>query len=162
VKALVPVLVLGLLGAAACQHVDRSGPAGPTQAALDIQVAPDPLRALWVCPPGDARCYGSLDATVTIIETAGLGGRLDAIEFVLRDRVAGVAVGTLNLTPADIASRAGSDRLQAMGRLAVRPIIEGYPVPADMPRPQLEVQVAAQLTDDRGNVVRHARTVPVT
>jgi hypothetical protein len=161
-KARFLAVLLGLAGAAACEHVDRTGPAGPTEAALDILIAPDPLRALWVCPPGDTNCYGSLDATVTITETAGVGGRLDAIEFVLRDRVLGVTVGTLSLSSADIAARAGSDRLQPMGRVAVRPIIEGYPVPANVPRPQLEAQVAAQLTDDRGNVVRHARTVPVT
>ena len=45
----------------------------PTTAALDITVAPDPLKILWVCPTADTYCYGSLDSTVTISEVGGVG-----------------------------------------------------------------------------------------
>jgi hypothetical protein len=155
-------LVAALLGAFGCEHVDRSAPAGPTQAALEILIAPDPLRILWVCPPADVNCYGTLDAIVTIAETAGVGGRLDSIEFVARDTVLGVAVGTLRLTSPDIQARAGTDRLAPMGRLAVRPVIEGYPVRAGVPRPTLEAEVVVQLTDDQGHVVRQTRRAPIT
>jgi hypothetical protein len=152
-----------LLAAAACQHVNHSEqPAAPTRAALEIAIAPDPLRILWVCPPGDPSCYGTLDAVVTIVETAGVGGRLDSIEFVARERTSGAAIGTLRLSSAEIQARAGTDRLGPMGRVAVRPIIEGYPVSAAVPRPQLDADVAVQLTDDQGNVVQQSRRVPIT
>jgi hypothetical protein len=143
-------------------HIDRSGPAGPSQAALDISVAPDPLRILWVCPPADVNCYGTLDAVVTIAETAGVGGRLESIEFVVRDTVLGQPVGTLRLSAAEIQARAGTDRLQPMGRLAVRPIIEGYPVRANLPRPSLAADVDVRMTDDKGNAVQQTRRFPIT
>ena len=162
-KTRVLVAVLALLGAAACDFLDSTEePETPARAALEITIAPDPLRVLWVCPPGDPRCYGTLDAVVTIEETAGVGGRLDSIEFVARERVSGTAIGTLRLTSADIQARTGTDRLAPHGRLGVRPVVEGYPVPAGAPRPLLDADVAVQMTDDQGNVVQQSRRVPIT
>jgi hypothetical protein len=163
VKSHAALAVLALLAAGpACQHIDRTTPTGPTEAAIDIAIAPEPLRILWVCPPGDTNCYGTLDAVVTISETAGIGGRLGSIDFVARDTTLNVAVGTLHLGSAEIQARAGSDRLGPMGRLAVRPVIEGYPVRAGAPRPALAAQVTVQMTDDRGNQVQQSKTVPIT
>lgn len=155
-------MAAGLAVGGACERVDRSGPVGPSQAALEITIVPDPLRILWVCPAGDVNCYGSLDPTVTIAETAGIGGVLDSVEFIARDPVLGVPLTTLRLTAADLQARAGTNRLPPMGRFAVRPIIEGYPVPSRLPRPTLEAEVVVQMTDDRGNAIRQTKRVPVS
>lgn len=134
----------------------------PTAAVLAIAVAPDPLKVLWVCPVGDTYCYGSLDSTVTISETAGVGGRVDSVDFTARDSTLDVALTTLHLSSDDIKAKAGTNRIEAMGQLAVRPIIEGYPVKSNVPRPTIAIDVAVQLTDDKGNVVKQTKRVPVT
>ena len=110
----------------------------------------------------DTYCYGSLDSTVTIKETAGVGGHLTAVDFTAREAVTGASLTTLHLSGEDIRTRAGTDRIEPMGSLAVRPIIQGYPVPASAPRPQLVIDVAAQMTDDHGNVVNKTKRVPVS
>src|SRR5260370_6811188 len=73
------VSVESATGLPACEYFDK-GPTTPAASpspgtgALSIAVAPDPLKILWVCPIADTYCYGSLDSTVTVTETAG-GGR---------------------------------------------------------------------------------------
>lgn len=160
------VLILAAVVLPSCEYLDKpSTPAAspsPAGAALDIAVAPDPLRVLWVCPVGDANCYGSLDTTVTITETAGVGGRLDSVDFTARDAVLGVSLTTLHLSADDIKAKAGTSRIEAMGKLAVRPIIEGYPVRANVPRPQINIDISVQMTDDKGNVVTKTKRVPVS
>jgi hypothetical protein len=150
-----------------CQYFDKTPTApapspSPTSAALAIAIAPDPLRILWVCPVVDTNCYGSLDSTVTISETAGVGGRVDSVDFVVRDAVLGIALTQLSLSSDEIKTRAGTNRLEPMGKLAVRPIVEGYPLPKTTPRPQIAIDVSVQVTDDKGNVVKQTKRVPVS
>jgi hypothetical protein len=157
-----------LLGAVlpACEYFDK-GPTpvtrpSPGAAFLAIDVTPDPLKVLWVCPTSDSYCYGSLDSTVTVSETAGVAARLDSVDFVARESLLGVELTTLHLTADDIKAKAGTNRIEALGRLAVRPIIEGYPVRNNVPRPKLNIDISVQGTDDKGNVVKQNKRVPVT
>jgi hypothetical protein len=150
----------------ACEYFDK-GPTpvtkpSPGAAFLTIDVTPDPLKVLWVCPTSDSYCYGSLDSTVTVSETAGVGGRLDSVDFVARESLLGVELTTLHLGAEDIKAKAGTNRIEAMGKLAVRPIIEGYPVKNNVPRPKLNIDISVQATDDKGNVVKQNKRVPVT
>jgi len=164
--ALAAVLVMAA-AAPGCEYLKKD-PTTPTAspspaiAALDITVAPDPLKALWVCPTSDTYCYGSLDSTVTVLETAGVGGRVDNVDFTARDATLGVPLTTLHLSADDIKAKAGTNRLEPKGRLAVRPIIEGYPVKANLPRPSINIDISVQVTDDKGNVVSRTKRVPVT
>ena len=150
----------------ACEYFDK-GPTTPAAspsagtAALSIAVAPDPLKILWVCPIADTYCYGSLDSTVTVTETAGVGGRVDNVDFTVRDALLGIELTTLHLSSEDIKAKAGTNRIEAMGKLAVRPIVEGYPVKKDIPRPSLNIDISVQVTDDKGNVVKQTKRVPV-
>ncbi len=164
VSAAAAAMALALPG---CEYFDKSPSApvaspSPTMAAIDIAVAPDPLKVLWVCPLADTYCYGSLDSTVTVSETAGVGGKVDSVDFTARDAVLGLALTTLHLSADDIKAKAGTNRIEPMGKLAVRPIIEGYPVKKDLPRPTLNIDIAVQVTDDKGNVVNKTKRVPVT
>jgi hypothetical protein len=166
--------VLLLAGAAAavlalpaCEYLKKdpttpTASPSPAAAALAIGVAPDPLKILWVCPVSDTYCYGSLDSTVTVTETAGVGARLDNVDFTVRDSVLGIALTTLHLSGADVRAKAGTDRIDAMGKLAVRPIVEGYPVRNNVPRPSIVIDIAVQATDDLGHVVSQTKRVPVT
>ena len=149
-----------------CEYFDKSptNPApspSPTTAALSITVAPDPLKILWVCPIADTYCFGSLDSTVTVNETAGVGGRVDSVDFTVRDSLLGVELTTLHLSSADIATKAGTNRIEPLGKLAVRPIVEGYPVKKDIPRPSVNIDISVQVTDDKNNVVKTTKRVPV-
>jgi hypothetical protein len=163
------LMAMAILLAAAlpgCEYFDK-GPSpvtrpSPGAAFLTIDVTPDPLRVLWVCPSSDAYCYGSLDSTVTVSETAGVGGRLDSVDFVARESLLGVELTTLHLSADDIKAKAGTNRIEAMGKLAVRPIIEGYPVKNNIPRPKLNIDISVQGTDDKGNVVKQNKRVPVS
>jgi hypothetical protein len=128
---------------------------------LSIAVAPDPLKILWVCPIAVTYCYGSLDSTVTVTETAGVGGRVDNVDFTVRDSLLGIELTTLHLSTEDIQAKAGTNRIEPLGRLAVRPIVEGYPVKKDIPRPSLNIDISVQVTDDKNNVVRQTKRVPV-
>jgi hypothetical protein len=151
----------------ACEYFEK-GPTDPAAspspgtAALTITVAPDPLRVLWVCPVSDSYCYGSLDSTVTVTETAGVGGRVDSVDFTARDSLLGVELTTLHLSSEDIKTKAGTNRIEPMGKIAVRPIIEGYPIRNNVPRPSLNIDISVQATDDKGNVVKQTKRVPVS
>ena len=150
----------------ACEYFDK-GPTTPAPspspgtAALSISVAPDPLKILWVCPIADTYCYGSLDSTVTVTETAGVGGRVDNVDFTVRDSLLGIELTTLHLSSEDIKAKAGTNRIEPSGKLAVRPIVEGYPVRNNIPRPSLNIDISVQVTDDKNNVVKSTKRVPV-
>ena len=149
----------------ACEYFEK-GPTPvtspiPGAAALSITVAPDPLKILWVCPVSDTYCYGSLDSTVTVTETAGVGGRVDNVDFTVRDALLGIELTTLHLSSEDIKAKAGRNRIEPSGKLAVRPIVEGYPVRNNIPRPSLNIDISVQVTDDKNNVVKQTKRVPV-
>jgi len=150
----------------ACEYFNK-GPTTPAasprpgMAALSIAVAPDPLKILWVCPIADTYCFGSLDSTVTVTETAGVGGRVDNVDFTVRDALLGIELTTLHLSSDDIKAKAGTNRIEPLGKLAVRPIVEGYPVKKDLPRPSLNIDISVQVTDDKNNVVKTTKRVPV-
>ena len=119
---------------------------------VTLTVAPDPLRMLVTCPPGNTNCFASLDATVTVAETAGLGGRIEFVDVILYNIVTTRNDSFVRLGGDWLRQQAGTDRVEAMGRLAVRPVIEGYPFPANQPRPQLEIRLGVRFNDDKGNV----------
>ena len=87
---------------------------------------------------------------------------MDSVDFTARDSVLGIELTKLHLSSDDIKAKAGTNRIEAMGKLAVRPIIEGYPVRNNIPRPKLNIDISVQATDDKGNVVKQTKRVPVT
>lgn len=154
----------GLVLCAGCTFDSPVAPRTPTPSAgaLDIVVSPDPLRILWVCPSGQAHCFGSLDSILTLNETAGVGVRIDKLDMVARESITSAMVGELHFTGAELASRAGTNRVEARGSLAVRPIVQGWAYPASLPKPTLNVDIAVEGTDDQGHAVRQTKRVPVS
>lgn len=153
-------VLAGLATLGACSALDR-GPSDTGPGVLEIVVTPDPLRILWACPSGQDYCQGSLDSTITVNETTGVGVRLDRVDIVARESITSTTVGEVHLGAAEIASLTGNNRVPPRGSLAVRPLVQGWPYPAALPKPTLNVDVTVEGTDDGGNAVRQSKRVTV-
>src|SRR3989442_6774041 len=114
----------------------------PTRASITLTVSPNPATAT-VCPlpcgilgiPDDPHSYHfSVTGTLTIQETAGVGGNIDSV----------------NVQPTD-SFNAG---YQSVGRIAANgtlqfPLSSAYGV--DSPNGSESILIAVVVTDDRGN-----------
>jgi hypothetical protein len=150
---LVPYLAVLSIGAAgACQPVS---PAGPSQATLAIQVEPSPLVVRLACPeavpgqPPPRDCLASMSPTVTIRETAGIGGRIEGIDITLR--LAGDE-SRFVLGPDWLMNNAGTDRIEGFGALGFRPVVNNYPVPYGR-QPAIQITLSVRFRDDRGHSI---------
>ena len=153
---------LAIIAAAALTgcHINYVDPVRPTLAVITVTVAPDPLRLLVTCPPGNTNCFGSLDATVTIAESGGLGGRVEYVDVTVYNVIHARNDSQIRLGADYLRANAGTDRIEGNGRLALRPTIQGYPFPVGQP-PQLEFVLGVRFIDDRGNVVETTRRIPL-
>ena len=75
-------ILLAAALATGCQ-IHYEDPPQIEESIVTLSVAPDPLRMLITCPPGNTNCFASLDATVTVTESAGLGGRIEFVDVIL-------------------------------------------------------------------------------
>jgi hypothetical protein len=147
-----PLLVLSL-GLVACE--ERTPVA--SSASVSITVTPTPVPVRLACPalvpgqPPPPNCFISLDPTITITETAGVGGRLDSIDVTVRDLATGQDQTRLTLDRTWIVGQAGTDRVEPFGSIAFRPVVTDYPIPYG--RPNLAVILSVRFVDDKGNVL---------
>jgi hypothetical protein len=158
-RRLLAILAMGM-AAAGCK-IHYADPVQPTLAVIAVTVAPDPLRLLVTCPAGNTNCFGSLDATVTISESGGLGGRVEYVDVTLYNVTMARNDSQVRLGSDYLRANAGTDRIEANGRLALRPVVQGYPFPAGAPRPELEIVFGVRFIDDRQNVVETTKRVPL-
>jgi hypothetical protein len=146
-----------LVCGAACQ-VEK-----PNQAsgAITITVEPNPVVIRVAClasvPPPEF-CLASLDPTITVAETGGVGGRLELIDLLVRNTSTGTEEGRVSLDSTWIRTQAGTDRIEAGGRLAFRPIVSGYRV-RNGTVPQLAFTISVRFVDDHGNIINQAQQV---
>lgn len=142
-----------VLSLAACE--ERTPVA--SSAVVSITVTPTPVPVRLACQevvpgqPPPPNCFISLDPTITISETAGVGGRLESIEVAVRDLATGQDQTRLTLDRAWIVGQAGSDRVDPFGSIAFRPVVNNYPIPYG--RPNLAVILTVRFVDDKGNVL---------
>ena len=155
-RALAIIVAAGLSGC----HINYVDPVRPSLAVIAVTVAPDPLRLLVTCPAGNTNCFGSLDATVTITESGGLGGRVEYVDVTVYNIIHARTDSQIRLDANYLRTAAGTDRIEANGRLALRPTIQGYPFPVGQP-PQLEFVLDVRFVDDKGNVIDTNRRVPL-
>jgi hypothetical protein len=151
--------IIALAALTGCQ-VHYQDPIQPTLAVITVTVAPDPLRLLVVCPPGDTNCFGSLDATLTIAESGGLGGRVEYVDVTVYNVILARNDSQTRLDSNWLKANAGTDRIDASGRLPLRFVIQGYPFPVGQ-QPQLEFVIGVRFIDDRNNVVETTRRIPL-
>jgi len=141
------------LGLAACE--DRTPVA--SSAVVMLTVTPTPVPVRLACPalvpgqPTPPNCFLSLDPTVTVSESAGVGGRLESLEVTVRDLATNQDQTHLTLDRDWIVGQAGTDRIDAFGSIAFRPVVNNYPIPYG--RPNLAVILGVRFVDDKGNVL---------
>jgi hypothetical protein len=148
----IPLMVLSL-GLAACET--RTPVA--SSAVVTLTVTPTPVPVRLACPalvpgqPTPPNCFLSLDPTVTIAETAGVGGRMESLDVTVRDLGTGQDQTRLTLDRNWIVGQAGTDRVDPFGSIAFRPVVNNYPIPYG--RPNLAVILGVRFVDDKGNVL---------
>jgi hypothetical protein len=152
------LLLSGLLGGCdffGSKDLIEPTPPPPASAKIDLTIAPSPVPVTVVCPAptNPAFCLASLNPTVTVAETAGLGGRIDSVEVTLRNVTLSRDESKVTLGSDWVARQAGTNRLEAKARIGFQPVVSGYPIPATGPRPQLRIILGVQFTDDKGNVI---------
>jgi hypothetical protein len=132
-----------------------------SSAAIAITVDPNPVVIRVAClasvPPPEF-CLASLDPTITIAETGGVGGKLEAIDLVVRNNATGTEEGRVALDSAWVREQAGTDRIEARGRLAFRPVVAGYRV-RNGTVPALVFTIGVRFLDDNGHTVNQSLQV---
>jgi hypothetical protein len=102
-------------------------------------------------PTNPAFCLASLNPTVTVKETAGVGGRINSVEVTIRNVTLARDETKVTLDAAWVARQAGTNRLEAKAGIGFQPVVSGYPIPAALPRPQLRIILGVQFIDDKSN-----------
>ena len=148
---LAAVLLPALVLLPACDVVEPD----PPTAILSITVNPTPVVIRLACvqsvPPPDV-CLASLSPTITISETGGVGGRIDAIELSVRNTSSNTELARIALDSAYLRAQAGTDRLEARGQISVRPVVEDYPIRREV-APLVGFIVTVRMTDDNNHAV---------
>jgi len=146
--------LIGLLAltAPACGGGTPSTPSGPLRAGIAIAVDPNPVPA--VVNALTLSVSGSYKITVT--ETQGLGGALVFVSSTVFDPVTGAQVAINYYDGSDLKVFVGSDRVEANKSLTIPQTI-AYVLPES--RTAANMTVAAQLKDDRGNLINQALQV---
>jgi len=156
-RTAVGLSLAALLSGAACQVQKPNQASG----AITITVEPNPVVIRVAClasvPPPEF-CLASLDPTITVAETGGVGGRLELIDLIVRNTSTGTEEGRLSLDSTWIRTQAGTDRIEAGGRLAFRPLVSGYRVRYGTV-PLLVFTIAVRFVDDHGNIINQTQQV---
>jgi hypothetical protein len=152
------VLLLAIL-ATACDFAKTTtqpSPSPPPSSArieLTITPSPVPVRVDCPAPTNPAFCLASLNPTVTVKETAGVGGHINSVEVTLRNVTLARDETKVTLGADWVARQAGTNRLEAKAGIGFQPVVSGYPVPAAGPRPQLRIILGVQFIDDKNNTL---------
>jgi hypothetical protein len=153
------LVLLSALLAAACDFAKTTTPPTPspppTSAKIELTITPTPVPVKVDCPAptNPAFCLASFSPTVTVVETAGVGGRINSVEVTLRNLTLARDETKVTLDAAWVARQAGTNRLEAKAGIAFQPVVSGYPIPAEGPRPQLRIVLGVQFIDDKNNTL---------
>jgi hypothetical protein len=124
-----------------------SPPAPPTQAGLTLSLSSSPIEAEI---SADGSAPWSAEWTLTVQETAGIGGNIDFVRAILAD-AGGATVAETELDVEQVSEQLGGTNHIRGGSSQQIPMSLSFDFPADTPSANLRVTV--QLTDDRGHTV---------
>jgi hypothetical protein len=133
---------------------------GVSRASIALSVTPNPIPLYPVAPGHGLRAYGAA-WTVTVVETAGLGGTIESVATVVRETTTGRDLGQDVLDAAGIAHEAGTARVQSLGTLSV-PQQVVLPFDPLVPPPRfgpLAFLVSVRFIDDEGHVLTQSLQV---
>jgi len=146
------VLLASLL--AGCKSATREA----DSAVLALSVSPVPLIVKWACPvhaptdPPPEQCKLTMDPTITLTESAGVGGQMVSMAVVVKDLATQADKFVITLDHDWIVTNTGGDRVEAHGAKSFRFVIQDYPLPFST-RPNLTLVMGARMIDDKGNTV---------
>jgi hypothetical protein len=133
--------------------------AAPSHAAVRLVVAPDPIPSSADGAAGAALREAAW--TLTITETAGVGGTLNFVNGTLRDMQTGAVAdpgGRMSLGAADLVTLAGGTRLPPQGTVTIPGrLVYGLPYGSAGGR----LTITVQMTDDAGALVTGSTSAPV-
>ena len=144
-RFLFAVLLAGVLLAPGCGTSTPTN-TGVTRAVIDVSVAPSPV-------PGTQNALtGSVTAayTITITETAGLGGDVDFVSSTVYEPSTGKQVALSYYDGADLIVYVGSKHVEPQGTLVV-PQTVTYAL-SDLSK-AANLTVSVQMRDDRQNLI---------
>jgi hypothetical protein len=125
-----------------------TAPSGTGTAVLAITVVPNPIKATNSLDP---LVYDyDVQYSVTITETAGVGGALQYVSGTLYDPLSGIQVAHTLLDSSDLLVLAGENHLPPKGTLTVQQQLS-YRLPSRGRQALLSVDVA--MTDDNGHTI---------
>jgi hypothetical protein len=143
-----PVLIVATVASFAASCGGNSAAPTPAQANIAVTLSPNPVTAIDCspsCQASDGRLFRwRVPGTLTIQETAGVGGNVDSITVT-------------NITPqlvfsSDvIAQRSGTNHVAARGTLLFPLNLFHGPVDTPNAPRQSVIPLGIQFTDDRGN-----------
>ncbi len=146
-----PLLLASFL--ATCSS--NTSPTTATRAVVTVSVSPNPIISARSANP--AFDY-DIQWTVTITETAGVGGTINFVDSRLFDPATGVAVGSNDLDSTDLLVLTGSNHLAAKGTLSVQQTIS-YRLPSRGKAALLAVNV--EMRDDNQNLIDQSILIQV-
>jgi hypothetical protein len=144
-RPLLALLLAGALLAPACGNDSVTLP-DVTRAVLDLTVDPNPIPGTQ----NELTLAVSATYTVTITETAGLGGEFVFVSTAVYEPSTGRQVSLNYFDAADLVVYQGGKRLEPLGQL-VLPQTASYTL-SDHTKPA-DLVVTVQLKDDRTNLI---------
>jgi len=142
---------ISVLAAMSCTGKSTLTLPTPTQANITLTVSPSPATAAICCGDSDFPYYATVTGTLTIQETAGIGGNIDIVS------VGGIGAtsSAVNYEASSIVRLVGTNRVGGKGSFVVPLSWDTGLLNPNAGRPfVLSVYVA--LIDDRGNHVNAA------
>jgi hypothetical protein len=129
-----------------------TAPGDALNAVLTVTVNPNPIT------PDVFTTGFRIRYTVTITETAGVGGEFEVVNSTLFDEATGLQVALNSYDAADMVVFVGSKRLEPLASVDVPKVID-YVTPGGTSAATLTVSV--RLKDDRGNTINQGLLVHV-
>jgi hypothetical protein len=144
-RLLVPALLAGALLAPGCGNGTPTIPGGSGRSAITITVAPNPVTSTQ-----DTTTFAvTASYTITVKETAGLGGEVQFISSAAYEPSTGAQVALNYYDSTDLVVYQGSKRIEANGELTLQQSVT-YTL-ADYSK-AADLVVSMQLKDDRTNL----------
>jgi len=134
-------------------------PTGPSSASVTVTANPSQVTGAPCTGCGAASTDREVLTTLSIQETAGVGGNVTAIEMTLRETATGAVITSGSFDAGAVTQLAGSSRVPAHGTLSVRC---GVHYPAAQAGRAAALTYVIRVTDDRGNQLSQTVTVSAT